>query len=145
KGVLMHDVWEVPFVVAHSHEQLGYPTQKPIELLGRILDATTEPGDWVADFFAGSGAFLAAAEGMRVTREGIRTRHARRAATRRWLAADASPQAVHATRKRLLALPGPAAAFEVWVLATAAPAAAAAGGRANAANGRPAVPHVQAS
>ncbi len=116
KGVLMHDVWEIPFVVAHSQEQLGYPTQKPVELLARMVEATTEPGEWVADFFCGAGALPAAAEGLRVRREGTRAVYACDAEPRRWLAADASELAVHATRKRMLSLPGkePPASFDVW-------------------------------
>ena len=57
KGVQMHDVWEVPFVVAHSQEQVGYATQKPIELVARILEASSDPGDLVADFFGGEREF----------------------------------------------------------------------------------------
>jgi len=64
----MHDVWEVKFIVAHSPERIGYPTQKPIELLQRIIESTSDPGDLVADFFCGGGSFLEAAIGTRVLR-----------------------------------------------------------------------------
>jgi DNA modification methylase len=68
EGVSMHDVWEVKFIVAHSPERIGYPTQKPIELLQRIIESTSDPGDLVADFFCGGGSFLEAAIGTRVLR-----------------------------------------------------------------------------
>lgn len=101
KGVQLHDVWEIPFVVAHSQEQVGYPTQKPVELMGRIIDAASKPGDIVADFFCGSGSFLAAASGLRVKKEGNRSvywwDH-----SRNWIASDLSKFAIHTTRKRLI-------------------------------------------
>ncbi|MBU6509648.1 MAG: site-specific DNA-methyltransferase [Gammaproteobacteria bacterium] len=101
RGVQMHDVWEIPFVVAHSQEQVGYPTQKPIELMGRMIDATTSPGDLVADFFCGSGTFLAAAEGMRVRKDGNRSVYSS-TDSRKWIGSDLSKFAIHTTRKRLI-------------------------------------------
>lgn len=101
KGVQMHDVWEIPFVVAHSQEQAGFPTQKPVELMGRIIDAVTDPGDLVADFFCGSGSFLVAAEGTRVRKEGNRSVYVQEEA-RRWIGADLGRFAIHTARKRLL-------------------------------------------
>src|SRR5271165_2126201 len=50
-------------------EQIGYPTQKPVELLQRILEASSKPGDVVADFFCGGGSFASVAQGLRVRRE----------------------------------------------------------------------------
>jgi len=101
KGVQMHDVWEVPFVVAHSQEQVGYPTQKPIELMGRMLDAASNPGDLVADFFCGSASFLAAAEGLRVKKEGNRSIY-EVVPSRRWIGSDLSKFGIHTSRKRMI-------------------------------------------
>lgn len=49
------DVWWITIVPTNSKEKTGYPTQKPIKLLERIIRVHTNPGDWVLDFFAGSG------------------------------------------------------------------------------------------
>ena len=101
KGVQLHDVWELPFVVAHSQEQVDYPTQKPIELMGRIIDASSNPGDLVADFFCGSGSFLAAAEGLRSRKDGNRTEYFT-TASRKWIGCDLGRFAIHASRKRMI-------------------------------------------
>ena len=101
KGVQMHDVWEVPFVVAHSQEQVGYPTQKPIELMARMIDAASDPGDLVADFFCGSGSFIAAAEGLRVAKDGNKSVYSTEA-SRRWIATDLSKFSIHTARKRMI-------------------------------------------
>src|SRR5207244_453462 len=50
----MTDVWELPFLSTVSLERNGYPTQKPEALLERIIRASSDPGDVVADFFCGS-------------------------------------------------------------------------------------------
>lgn len=101
KGVQMHDVWEVPFVVAHSQEQVGYATQKPIELVTRILEASSDPGDLVADFFGGSGSFAAAAEGRRVAKDGNKSVYTN-SASRRWITTDLGKPACMIMRKRLI-------------------------------------------
>jgi adenine-specific DNA-methyltransferase len=101
KGVQMHDVWEVPFVVAHSQEQVGYGTQKPIELISRILEASSNPGDLVADFFGGSGTLAATAEGRRVTKEGNKSVYTK-APSRRWITTDLGKPACMIMRKRLI-------------------------------------------
>jgi len=49
------DVWWLTIVPTNSKEKTGYPTQKPLKLLERIVRVHTQPGDWVLDFFAGSG------------------------------------------------------------------------------------------
>jgi DNA modification methylase len=103
KGVQMHDVWEVPFVVAHSQEQVGYPTQKPIELMGRMLDAASNPGDLVADFFCGSASFLAAAEGLRVKKDGNKSIYDT-VPSRRWIGSDLSKFGIHTSRKRMISV-----------------------------------------
>jgi len=101
KGVPASTVWtDVQQVYADpraykagmTSEITGYPTQKPLKLLERILALSTEPGDLVLDFFAGSGTTLVAAE-----RTG-----------RRWIGCDQNPQATELAARRLLSLPAPA-------------------------------------
>jgi DNA modification methylase len=73
-----------------QHEQVGYLTQKPEELLDRIIRASSQEGDIVLDCFAGSGTTAVAAEKL----------------SRRWLSCDLSRFAIHTSRKRLLSIPG---------------------------------------
>ena len=61
KGVPLSDVWEIPFLNPKAKERTGYPTQKPVLLLDRIIRIATEPGDLVVDPFCGSGTTLVAA------------------------------------------------------------------------------------
>ncbi|MEY4769253.1 MAG: hypothetical protein RL637_1892 [Pseudomonadota bacterium] len=62
KGVPLSDVWEIPFLNPKAKERTGYPTQKPILLLERILQLTTDENDIVLDPFCGSGTTLVAAK-----------------------------------------------------------------------------------
>ena len=63
EGVLMHDVWEdINFIAPTAKERVGYPTQKPIALYKRILQASSNEGDLVLDPFCGCGTTLIAAE-----------------------------------------------------------------------------------
>ena len=103
-GILADDVWtdirnvrqqEVRNISGDS-ERLDYPTQKPEAVLDRILRASSNPGDLVADFFVGCGTTLATAEKL----------------GRRWIGCDLSRWAIHLTRKRLLSLQN-ARPFEV--------------------------------
>ena len=55
RGKLPTDVWWHTIVSPTGKEKTGYPTQKPIGILRRIIQASTKPGDVVLDFFAGSG------------------------------------------------------------------------------------------
>jgi len=55
RGKLPTDTWWMTIVPTNSKERTGYPTQKPLKLLSRIVTASSNPGDLVADFFAGSG------------------------------------------------------------------------------------------
>lgn len=55
KGKLPTDTWWHTIVGTNSKEKTGYPTQKPLGILNRILRASSNPGDTVLDFFAGSG------------------------------------------------------------------------------------------
>lgn len=102
-GALPRDWFAADY--ARKAERTGYPTQKPVALVERILLASTEPGDLVVDPFVGSGTAAAAAARL----------------GRRWIAADASPVAIATTRRRLLAAAGPAAAFRVAALAGSVP------------------------
>lgn len=61
KGVPLGDVWDVPYLNPKAHERVGYPTQKPILLLERIIELSTKQGDIVLDPFCGSGTTLVAA------------------------------------------------------------------------------------
>ena len=56
RGKTPTDVWWLTIVPTNSKEKTGYPTQKPLKLLERIVRVHSAVGDWVLDFFAGSGA-----------------------------------------------------------------------------------------
>jgi adenine-specific DNA-methyltransferase len=87
EGHLVDDVWDdIPPVNSQAVERSGYETQKPLALLERIVEASSNPGDLVADFFCGSGTTLVAAERL----------------GRRWIGCDLGRFAIHTTRKRLL-------------------------------------------
>ncbi len=75
-------------IVSFSGEKVGYPTQKNESIVSRIVRAASSPGDLVLDCFVGSGTTAVVADKL----------------GRRWIACDASPIAIHATRRRLLAL-----------------------------------------
>ena len=62
KGVPVSDVWEIPFLNPKAKERTGYPTQKPIELLERIIKISTDESDCVLDPFCGSGTTLVSAK-----------------------------------------------------------------------------------
>ncbi len=62
KGSPMPDWWEISILNPMSKERLGYPTQKPLELLERIVKASSRKGDVVLDPFCGCGTTIAAAE-----------------------------------------------------------------------------------
>jgi DNA modification methylase len=86
EGVKPRDWFIINTVITTSYEKVGFDTQKPEALLTRIILASSNPGDIVADFFCGSGTTLAVAEKL----------------GRRWLGSDLSKFAIHVTRKRLL-------------------------------------------
>lgn len=56
RGKVVTDVWWHTIVGTNSHEKTGYPTQKPLGILKRIVSASSRPKSWVVDFFAGSGS-----------------------------------------------------------------------------------------
>src|SRR5512147_907248 len=97
RGKVPEDWWYFPVVARLHNERTGYPTQKPAALLERILLASSNPGDLVADFFCGSGTTAVAA-----ARSG-----------RRYIAADSAWRAVHTTYARLVGEGAPQFQFEV--------------------------------
>ena len=62
KGMPMRDTWDISVLAAASKERCGYPTQKPLKLLERIIRASTNEGDFVFDPFCGCATTLVAAE-----------------------------------------------------------------------------------
>ncbi len=99
------DVWRIPMLQpADKTENVGYATQKPIELAGRIIDALTAPDDLILDVFSGSGTTLAAAEGLRTRRDGDNKKEFYTEAPRRWIGCDLGRFSVHTARKRLIDL-----------------------------------------
>lgn len=83
--VNMKDVWNIDMVGRTSHERTGYATQKPAELMKRIISSSSEEGDLVGDFFCGSGSFAYAAEQMH----------------RKWICCDNEELATAMAKKRL--------------------------------------------
>ncbi len=85
-GVPVSDLWlDIPPVQGASEEYTGFLTQKPEALLSRIIECASDPGDIVADFFAGAGTTAVAAEKTK----------------RRWIACDSSEVAVQVMENRL--------------------------------------------
>ena len=80
------ETWNINKIKRDGIEIIGYKTQKPEILLTRIIKASSNPGDIVADFFSGSGTTLSVAEKM----------------GRRWIGSDLSKYAIQVARKRLL-------------------------------------------
>jgi site-specific DNA-methyltransferase (adenine-specific) len=62
RGVPLGDVWDIPYLNPKARERVGYPTQKPVLLLERIIALASEPGDRVLDPCCGSGTTLVAAQ-----------------------------------------------------------------------------------
>lgn len=85
KGVPLSDVWEIPFLNPKAKERVGYPTQKPIELLERIIKISTDKGDTILDPFCGSGTTLVAAK----------------LTDRKGIGIDINPEAVKISKQRL--------------------------------------------
>jgi DNA modification methylase len=86
RGKVPEDWWYFPVVARLHKERTGYPTQKPEALMERIILASSNPGDVVADFFCGSGTTAVVAGRL----------------GRQWIACDSSPLAIHTTYRRLL-------------------------------------------
>ena len=85
RGKLPTDVWWHTIVPTNGSEKTGYPTQKPEGIVRRIVQASSRPGDWCLDFFAGSGTLGAVASKLH----------------RRYVMIDSNPEAVRVMRERL--------------------------------------------
>ncbi len=105
RGKVPEDWWYFPVVARLHNERTGYPTQKPEALLERIILASSNPGDLVADFFSGSGTAAAVAARLQ----------------RRWVACDLVPLAVQTAYRRFILQEG-MAPFSVWSDGGQAPA-----------------------
>ena len=87
EGKLANNLWDdIPNLQGSSGEMLGYATQKPEKLIGRILEQASNKGDLIADFFVGSGTTLAVAEKM----------------GRKWIGSDLGKFSIHTARKRMI-------------------------------------------
>jgi site-specific DNA-methyltransferase (adenine-specific) len=89
RGKLPTDVWWHTIVSPTGKEKTGYPNQKPVGVLRRIVQASTQPGDWCLDFFAGSGTLGVAAAEL----------------GRRYVLIDSNPEACSLMENRLGAPP----------------------------------------
>ena len=88
-GVSLQDVWtDIKLIHNQSSERIGYPTQKPEEIVGRIIQAASNEGDIVLDAFGGSGTTASVAEKL----------------GRRWVVMDCGKLAIYMTQKRLFNL-----------------------------------------
>jgi site-specific DNA-methyltransferase (adenine-specific) len=85
RGKLPTDVWWHTIVSPTGKEKTGYPTQKPEGVLRRIVEASSRPGDWCLDCFAGSGTLGAVA----------------RALGRHYVLIDSNPEAIAVANRRL--------------------------------------------
>jgi site-specific DNA-methyltransferase (adenine-specific) len=111
RGKVPTDVWWQTIVPTNGRERTGYPTQKPLAVLRRIIQASSRPGDLVLDAFAGSGTTGVAAHAL----------------GRRFILVDNNPQALAVMARRLAHVPD-----VEWVgfdPRTAAPVPQPAGGR----------------
>jgi site-specific DNA-methyltransferase (adenine-specific) len=85
-GTLVSNVWtDINPINSQAAERLGYPTQKPVALLDRIIAASSNPGDWVLDPFCGCGTAIAAAQKL----------------DRRWIGIDITHLAITLQKNRL--------------------------------------------
>ncbi len=86
KGKMLNNIWvDIPNLTARSKERIGYPTQKPLALLERIIRASSNPGDIVLDPFCGCATTCVAAECLH----------------RRWIGIDLSPKSFKLVKLRL--------------------------------------------
>ena len=89
KGVPVQDEWtDIPSLSGTHAERLGYPTQKPLALLERIIQASSNPGDLVLDPFCGCGTAIAAAHKLE----------------RRWIGIDVTHLAISLQKYRMAAM-----------------------------------------
>lgn len=86
QGVKIQDIWnDINPISAQSAERLGYPTQKPLELLERIILASSNEGDWILDPFSGCGTAISAAQKL----------------NRKWVGIDITQLAIALHKNRL--------------------------------------------
>jgi len=86
KGVSLQTLWDdIRALSSHSAERIGYPTQKPLALMERIIKASSNKGDTVLDAFCGCGSFLQAAQNF----------------DRNWIGIDSSEIAIQYCKERL--------------------------------------------
>jgi site-specific DNA-methyltransferase (adenine-specific) len=85
KGVPLSDVWHIPYLNPKAKERVGYPTQKPVLLLERIIEIASNENDLVLDPFCGSGTTLVAAKLL----------------NRKYIGIDISQEAINLAKKRL--------------------------------------------
>lgn len=85
EGMICNDWWEIPYVNSMSKERTGYPTQKPLTLLRRIIEASSKEGDIVLDPFCGCATACVAANDLE----------------RQWVGIDISPKAYELVRDRI--------------------------------------------
>ena len=85
RGTKMDDVWDIPYLHSQSKERIGYPTQKPLALLERVIRASSNKGDIVLDPFCGCGTTIHAAQNL----------------DRRWIGIDICVNACKVIEKRL--------------------------------------------
>jgi DNA modification methylase len=98
KGLPTQDVWnDIEALRSWHRERLGYPTQKPVALLERIITASTTEGDTVLDPFCGCGTTIAAAQAL----------------GRRWIGIDVTHLAISLIKSRLRDTYGEAVSFHV--------------------------------
>jgi len=89
KGIIVDNIWtDISPVNSQANEDTAYATQKPEALLERIINASSNEGDLVADFFCGSGTTAAVAEKL----------------GRKWICTDLGKFAIHTSRKRLIGM-----------------------------------------
>ncbi|MDO8639575.1 MAG: site-specific DNA-methyltransferase, partial [bacterium] len=86
KGAVIGSSWYIKKVDPKSPENIDYPTQKSEALLRRIIEASSNEGDLIADFFCGSGTTLAVAEKL----------------GRKWIGSDLGKFGIHTSRKRMI-------------------------------------------
>lgn len=84
-GAAMRDVWDIPIIAPRARERVGYPTQKPLRLLERIIQSSSNEGDVVLDPFCGCATACVAAENL----------------GREWVGIDISPKAAELVNVRL--------------------------------------------
>ena len=91
-GIALQSIWtDIPAVSPHAIEKIGYPTQKPEALLERIIKASSNKDDIIADFFCGGGTTCAVAQNL----------------GRRWIGCDISRVAVAITADRIARILAP--------------------------------------